>query len=101
MRKISIAGPFSNIVLTKQLAIFLLLGILVLAQSLGIIYIKQNKRSLHSQIQRLYASRDKLQVEWSQLLLEKGTWIAAARIERVAREQLGMIVPEKVNVIIL
>jgi len=100
MRKTVISGPFSNIVMTKQLAIFLLLGVLVLAQSLGVICIKQTKRSLHSQLQRLYATRDKLQVEWSQLLLEKGTWIAAVRIERVAREQLGMVVPEKVNVII-
>ena len=100
MRKVVIAGPFANIILTKQLAIFLLLGVLVLAQSLGIIYIKQTKRSLHSQIQKLYAVRDKLQVDWSQLLLEKGTWEADARVERVAREQLGMVVPNKVNVII-
>lgn len=100
MRKAAIAGPFSNLVLTKELAIFLILGVLVLAQSLGVIYIKQTKRSLHSQIQHLYTLRDKLQVEWSQLLLEKGTWLAAGRIERVAREQLGMIVPDKVNVII-
>jgi cell division protein FtsL len=100
MRKAVIAGPFSNLVMTKQLIIFLLLGFLVLAQSLGIIYIKQTKRSLHSKLQRLYAARDKLQVEWSQLLLEKGTWESEARVERVAREQLGMVVPEKVNVII-
>lgn len=100
MRKTVIAGPFSNIQMTKQLMIFLLLGVLVLTQSLGVIYIKQTKRSLHAKIQRSYAERDKLQVEWSQLLLEKGTWIAAARVERVAREQLGMVVPEKVNVII-
>lgn len=100
MRKAAIVGPFSNIILTKQLATFLLLGFLVLAQALGIIYVKQTKRSLHSQIQRLYAVRDKLQVEWSQSLLEKGTWVAAARVERVAREKLGMVVPEKVNVII-
>ncbi len=101
MRKTIIAGPFSNLQMSKQLALFLLLGFLVLAQSLGVIYIKQTKRSLHSQLQRLYATRDKLQVEWSQLLLEKGTWETEARVERVAREQLGMVVPEKVNVIIL
>lgn len=86
--------------ITKQLVLFVIAAILVLSQSLGIIYTKQTKRLLHAKLQSLYAARDKLQVEWSQLLLEQGTWEADARVERVAREQLGMVVPNKINVII-
>lgn len=77
-----------------------MLSALVLSQAIGVIYTKQNKRLLHAKLQSLYTVRDKLQIEWSQLLLEEGTWQADARVERVAREQLGMVVPEKVNVII-
>jgi cell division protein FtsL len=73
----------------------------VLAQSLAVIYTKQKKRVLHASLQSLYTARDKLQIEWSQLLLEQGTWEADARVERVARDKLDMVVPEKINVIIL
>lgn len=100
MRKNVIDGPFLNIIITKQMIFTVLLAFLVLVQALGIIYTKQTKRLLHAQLQGLYAARDKLQVEWSQLLLEEGTWESDARVERVAREQLGMVVPNKVNVII-
>lgn len=93
-------GPFSGIVLQRQHMLLLGLTLLVLVQSVGVIYVKQSKRNLHAKLQSLYANRDKLQEEWSQLLLEQGTWEANARVERVARDQLGMTVPDKVNLII-
>lgn len=99
MKQLKIAGPFSNIIISKQLAISLLLFILVLVQSLAVIYTKQNKRVLHANLQSMYSVRDKLHIEWSQLLLEQGTWEADARVERIAREQLGMVAPDKVNLI--
>lgn len=78
-----------------------MLLLFVLAQSLAVIYTKQNKRVLHANLQSLYTARDKLQIEWSQLLLEQGTWQADARVERVARDKLDMVVPEKINVLVL
>ncbi len=101
MAKAKLSGPFAQIFITKQLLICGALGIIVLAQALGVIYTKQNMRALHANLHNLYAARDKLQIEWSQLLLEQGTWEAAARVERVARDKLDMVMPEKVNVIIL
>lgn len=100
MHKMTIAGPFSGLIISKGMLVCMVLMLLVLAQALGVIYTKQNKRLLHANLQNLYALRDKLQVEWSQLLLEQGTWEADARVERVARDRLDMVVPEKVNVII-
>ena len=94
------AGPFSGLVLSREVIVLTSLITIILAQSLGVIYAKQTKRLLHAQIQSLYAARDKLQVEWSQLLLEQGTWQADARVERIARDKLGMVVPDKINVII-
>lgn len=34
-----------------------------------------------------------LEVEWSQLQLEQSTWASHARIEKIAREKLGMHPP--------
>ncbi len=101
MTKRAISGPFSQIIITKQLLICGALGIIVMAQALGIIYTNQNKRVLHANLQSLYTLRDKLQIEWSQLLLEQGTWEADARVEHVARDKLDMVMPDKVNVIVL
>lgn len=101
MHKLDINGPFAQIIVTKRLLICTLLGIIVLIQALGIIYTKQTKRVMHANLQSLYTLRDKLQVECSQLLLEQGTWEADARVERMARDKLDMIIPEKVNIIIL
>lgn len=100
MRGRNIQGPFADIVLSKQLVVCLTLWALVIIQALGVIYTKQSKRLLHANLQSLYSMRDTLQIEWSQLLLEQGTWESDARVERVAREQLGMVTPSKVNVII-
>lgn len=100
MHKFTVAGPFSGIIITKPLLFCILLICIVLAQALGVIYTKQNKRVTHAKLQSLYSVRDKLQVEWSQLLLEQGTWEADARVERIARDKLDMVMPEKVNVII-
>ncbi len=99
MTKYNLAGPFTAVIFTKPaLTMILLLG-LVIAQSLGVIYIKQTKRLLHAQLQSLYAKRDRLQVEWSKLLLEQSTWQAETRVEKIAREKLGMLVPDKVKLI--
>ena len=100
MIKLDLIGPFSGLLFKKQTMILALLGAAILAQSIGVIYAKQSKRLLHAKLQSLYVLRDKLQVEWSQLLLEQSTWQADARVEKIAREKLGMVVPDKVNVII-
>lgn len=100
MAKFKLAGPFAGLIFTKQLWLLTILFILTLSQALGVIYTKQTRRLLHAKLQSLYATRDKLQVEWSKLLLEQGTWQADARVEKIAREQLGMVVPDKTEVII-
>lgn len=96
---IKLSSPFSGVLFSKNSLIIIALGAFVLAQALGVIYTKQARRSLHSSIQALYATRDKMQVEWSKLLLEQGTWQAESRVERIAREQLHMTNPDKVTVI--
>ena len=38
--------------------------------------------------------RDDLDIEWGQLQLEQSTWATHGRVERVARDELRMIIPQ-------
>lgn len=77
------------------------LSILIFVSSIGIIYSKHSSRQLFAQLQALQSQRDELHVEWSQLLLEQGTWATDIRVERVAREHLNMVVPLPDTVVVL
>jgi cell division protein FtsL len=94
------SGPFSTLNLSKQGVLLLILAAVIVAQALGIIYNKQSQRNLQAKLQANYAERDRLHNEWSQLLLEQGTWQANARVEKIAREQLGMVFPTKTEIIV-
>lgn len=99
MHKLQLTGPFSQALFSKQALLWIILGSVILTQSLGVIYSRQTRRLLHAELQSLYSVRDKLHIEWNRLLLEQGTWQADARVEKIARDKLGMVVPEKTIVI--
>jgi cell division protein FtsL len=71
----------------------LCLGLLVFASALMVVRVKHENRSLTSDIERARVERERLQMEWSQLQLEEAALSHHARIERAAREQLGMAEP--------
>jgi cell division protein FtsL len=50
-------------------------------------------RHLTNELQFLQRQYDALQTQWGQLLLEHSTWGGYARVERLAREKLGMKMP--------
>ncbi len=85
----------------RQLLGLLLLGGLVLSSAIGVVYIKHLNRSLHIQLQQLQGFRDKLHIEWTQLLLEQGTLGSDVRVEKIAREQMGMIIPSSNQIIVI
>ncbi|HET9843806.1 MAG TPA: cell division protein FtsL [Gammaproteobacteria bacterium] len=72
--------------------------IVIMLSSLGVIYSKHLSRKYFAQLQSLQKQRDDLHVEWSQLLLEQGTWATDVRVERVAREHMYMTVPNPEDV---
>lgn len=80
---------------------FLVLGLLVLGSSVGVVYIKHLNRKLHIELQQLQMTRDSLHVEWTQLLLEQSALGSDVRVERVAREQLGMVIPASSEVMVI
>lgn len=78
-----------------------ILGVLVLSSALGVVYIKYLNRNLHIQLEQLQDARDNLHVEWTQLLLEQGTLASDVRVEKIAREKLGMTVPSPKEIVVI
>ncbi len=77
----------------KATTITLLLVPVLLTTGLGVVYTQHLSRSLAVRLQEQKQQRDELNIEWSRLLLERSTWATHARVERLAREQLGMHSP--------
>lgn len=64
-------------------------------------YATQVTRVLHATYQANVAEKNRLQVQHGQLLLERSTWIRQARIQEVAENKLGMIMPDRKSVMIV
>jgi cell division protein FtsL len=86
----------SRLGLTNLLLIFA-----VLITAFMVIYMKDLNRRLFIQYQTLQATHDKLYGEWGKLLLEQSTWSTQARIQKIAKQRLGMSVPLPDEIVVL
>ncbi|WP_101674535.1 cell division protein FtsL [Alloalcanivorax mobilis] len=66
---------------------------LMVASALGVAYSVHEARRLTDRSQQLQRQQAQLETRWGQLLLEHSTWGSYARVERLAREELGMKLP--------
>ncbi len=80
---------------------FILLFIGVVISCMSIVWVRHQGRSLHIELQDLKKKQFALNIEWSQLILEKSTWRTKTRVDFVARKQLGMFMPSRRQVRIL
>lgn len=90
--------------LTQPVMKIITLGILSLSvflSALGVVYNKHLSRQLFTKLQYLQQDIEALQLEWSQLLLEQGTWASEARVDRLSRDHLRMILPEANEVMVI
>lgn len=78
-----------------------LLLLLVIASALGVIYSSFIGRQLFSELQQGKRQAMRLEENWGRLLLEQSTWAAHARIERLAKTELGMTVPEPSSIVVV
>ena len=69
------------------------LWVAVLGSSLAVVYGKHQARTRFIDLQRLTVERDELDIEWGQLQLEQSTWGTHGRVERVAHDDLKMLIP--------
>lgn len=82
----------------------LLLPALVLATvatGIAAAYTKHQSRKLFIELQALEEARDAMNVEWGQLQLEQSTYTTHGKVEKAARERLGMQIPAPEQVTIL
>ena len=76
------------------LLISALLFVAVLSSAIGLVYSKHQTRKLFVELQQLNKDVVSLNTEWGRLQLEQSAWSDHGRIERIARERLGMVIPE-------
>ncbi len=82
----------------------LLDGVLLIAMltsAIAVVWSRNESRELFMRLTVQQNQRDALNVEFGRLELEQATWADPARIEQVARRQLGMInpLPQDIRVI--
>jgi cell division protein FtsL len=78
-----------------------LLVLSVLVSALGLVWVRYQARQQFVDLRAMESRRDALDIEWGQLQLEQSTWATHGRIERIAREQLGMRTPDAAEVVIV
>lgn len=81
------------------LVVPLMLSLLVVLSALYAIRVKHESRSLTTELERARVERERMQMEWSQLQLEEAALSHHARVERAAREQLGMAEPREYAIV--
>ena len=67
---------------------------LVLVSSISVIYVRHLNRITFVALHQGGQERDRLNVEWGQLLIEESLWSFPHRIEKDAVEVLGMKMPQ-------
>ncbi len=90
-----------SIYLARAQVSVIILALTFLTTALSVVYTTNLARSYNTSIQQTLVERDHLHLQWSQLLLERSTWMMQARVQQVAQEKLNMEFPsEKATVII-
>ena len=87
--------------LTREQLVLFVLAFSVLFSALSIIYITHTTRVMHAAYQHHLVEQNRLHVQRSQLLLERSTWMMQARIQQLAENKLGMIVPNSRQVVVV
>jgi cell division protein FtsL len=67
--------------------------------ALAVIYSKNQSRSIFIEIERHERALDQYEVEWGQMQLELSTLAEQNRVERIAKEQLKLVLPPRENII--
>ena len=78
----------------------LLVGAVVMT-ALALVYVKHLQRQATTQLENLEQARAALNIEWSRLQLEESAIATPGRVERVARERIGMRLPAGEDVRVL
>lgn len=84
----------ANTFLRPQVLFIIFLSVILFLESLWVVTQKCHARALNIQYYQLVAQQENLNNEWSQLLIEQGTWGSSAYIEQAAQNYLDMQFPK-------
>lgn len=85
----------------RNVMISMALVTLLVASSIGVVVSAHENRELFNTLSQLQAERDRYQQEWSQLLLEQSALSAHGRVEKLAAERFGMVVPGRQDIVLV
>ncbi len=77
----------------KTLLVAVVAGLMTFASAVELVLSRHQSRRLFVELQSLHEVKQGLDQEWGQLLLEQATWGAELRVEQIANDKLGMVVP--------
>ncbi len=80
---------------------FCFLAVLTLISALSLVYVTNSVRTLNAHIQQSLDEKDRMQLQWNQLLLEKSSMLMQSRVENVAEERLSMEFPDSKTVVMV
>lgn len=80
-------------------AILVVLMMINLASAVAVVQAKHRSRDLQNELQQLRLVKDNIESEWAQLQLEESAWANHGRVDRIAREKLGMVEPPDYQVV--
>jgi cell division protein FtsL len=83
----------------KLMIVAVLAGMCTFASAVELVLNRHASRKLFVELQALRDSRQQIEQEWGQLVLEQATWATPVRVEDVARESLSMISPDRRHVV--
>ncbi len=71
------------------------------ASAIAVVQMRHDSRQNYIELRRLNAERDELNIEYGRLQLEQATWAEMSRIERIARDEFGMVRPDPTKITVV
>jgi cell division protein FtsL len=82
-------------------SIFFVICVATIASAIGVVQVRHEDRQRYIELRSLVAERDELNVEYGRMQLEQATWAEMSRVERMAREELGLVQPDPKNITVV
>ncbi len=94
-------GKVRWLAFTKEMLGLSALVILMLFSALSVVYVKNYERTVFSELQSTQTMRERLQVQWGELLVEQSAWATPTRVQMLASEHFAMHLPSQRDLIVV
>jgi cell division protein FtsL len=98
-RDIGLKGPFNHMVAALNWPLLIVVAS-IWVSALAVIYSKHYARVWHAKSEQLQQRRQALHSEWSQLLVDVGSWANKSHLEQLAKQQ-NLIFPERTEILVV